>query len=151
MQIWIDGDACPKVIKELIFRAGIRTKTNVLVVANQSILIPPSPFIKKFLVGAGFDVADKYIVDNMQSGDLVITADIPLADAAITKGGFALNPRGEMYTASNVKQRLAIRDLNETLRSCNLISGGPPKFTAKEVRDFANNLDRFITSRNKNL
>jgi uncharacterized protein YaiI (UPF0178 family) len=94
MQIWIDGDACPKAIKQIIFRAAIRTKTPVMVVSNHPLIIPPSPLIKKYQVGSGFDVADQHIVQHMQPGDLVITADIPLADEVITQGGFALNPRG---------------------------------------------------------
>ncbi|MBA4696433.1 MAG: YaiI/YqxD family protein [Legionella sp.] len=144
MQLWIDGDACPKVIKDLLFRAAIRTQTFLSIVSNHTLSVPPSPFIKKHQVGLGFDVADKYILAKMQQNDLVITADIPLADAVITAGGFALNPRGEMYCAQNVKQYLALRNFNESLRSCQLITGGPPKLSQKEIRDFANNLDKFI-------
>lgn len=144
MLIWIDGDACPKVIKELLFRAAIRTQTHVMVVSNHALTIPPSPFIKRHQVGAGFDVVDNYIVQQMKAGDLVITADIPLADSVITQGGIALNPRGEMYTTQNMKQHLSMRNLNESLRSCNMISGGPPKISQKEIRDFANCLDGLI-------
>ncbi|MFC3908997.1 YaiI/YqxD family protein [Legionella dresdenensis] len=146
MQIWIDGDACPKIIKEMLFRAAIRTQTCLIAVSNHPISIPPSPFIKRYQVGAGFDVADKYILTAMRSGDLVITADIPLADAVITQGGHALNPRGELYSAHNIKQHLAIRNLNDSLRSCNMIAGGPNKISQKEVRDFANKLDKFLGS-----
>jgi uncharacterized protein len=146
MQIWIDGDACPKAIKDLLFRAAIRTQTYLIAVSNHSISVPLSPFIKKYQVGFGFDVADKYILDHMKCGDLVITADIPLADAVITQEGFALNPRGEVYSAQNVKRHLAIRNLNESLRSCNLLTGGgPAKLSQKEIRDFANNLDKFMS------
>lgn len=144
MQIWIDGDACPKVIKDLLFRAAIRTQTSMVVVSNHTLTIPSSPFIKRWQVGFGFDVADKYIVDTMNPGDLVITADVPLADEVVTKGGIALNPRGEMYTANNMKQRLAQRNLNESLRSCQMVKGGPDKFSQKEVQIFANTLDRLL-------
>lgn len=149
MQIWIDGDACPKVIKDLLFRAAIRTQTIVTVVSNHPLSIPSSPYIKHWQVGFGFDVADQYIVDHMQSGDLVITADIPLADAVVTQGGVALNPRGEVYSSQNIKQHLAMRNLNESLRSCQMITGGPEKLSQKETQAFANSLDRFLTQRLK--
>lgn len=147
MQLWMDGDACPKIIKDILFRAVVRTKTLLVVVSNHSLTVPPSPYIKKCQVGAGFDVADNYIVDHMQPGDIVITADIPLANDVITKGGLALNPRGELYTIANVKQHLTMRNLNESLRSCNMISGGPPKISQKEVRNFANNIDRLLAKK----
>ena len=149
MQIWIDGDACPKVIKDLLFRAAIRTQTMVTVVSNHPLSILSTPYIKHWQVGFGFDVADQYIVDHMQAGDLVITADIPLADAVVTQGGIALNPRGEVYSAKNIKQHLAMRNLNESLRSCQLIAGGPEKLSQKETQTFANSLDRFLTQRLK--
>ncbi|MBA2655476.1 MAG: YaiI/YqxD family protein [Tatlockia sp.] len=145
MKIWIDADACPKLIKDLLFRAAARSQTHLIAVSNHAITIPPSPFIKKFQVGMGFDVADKYIATHMEPGDLVITADIPFADVVITQGGFALNPRGMLYSKNNIKQHLAARDFNESLRSCNLLSGGPSSLSPKDVKDFANNLDRFIT------
>lgn len=144
MQIWMDGDACPNAIKTILFRSAIRTKTTLIVVSNHSISIPASPFIKKIQVGFGLDVADQYILDHMASGDLVITADIPLADAVITGGGFALNSRGEMYTAQNIKHFLAIRNLNESLRCSNIQTGGPEKLGHKDIRQFANNLDKFM-------
>jgi uncharacterized protein YaiI (UPF0178 family) len=144
MQIWIDGDACPRVIKDLLFRAAIRTQTPLMLVANHLVSIPPSPFIKRWQVNSGFDVVDQYIVDNVQPGDLVITADIPFADAVITAGGVALNPRGEFYSTSNIKQHLAVRNLNESLRSCQVMSGGPDKFSSKEIQSFANKLDTFL-------
>jgi uncharacterized protein YaiI (UPF0178 family) len=147
MHIWMDGDACPKVIKEVLFRAAIRTKKTLIVVSNHALTVPPSPFIKKKQVGMGFDVADNYIVDHLNPGDLVITADIPLADGVVSKGGFALNPRGELYTAQNIKQHLAMRNLNESLRSCQLITGGGAKISPKDVRDFANNLDTFLAKK----
>jgi len=143
MTIWIDADACPRVIKDILFRAAIRTQHTVVLVANQSLQAPISPFIKKVRVSPGFDVADNYIVEQLEAGDLVITADIPLADAVITKGGSALNPRGEFYTPDNVKQHLSLRNFNETLRDSGLISGGPPTLSKREVQAFANFLDRF--------
>ena len=147
MQIWIDGDACPKPIKEILFRTAIRTATPMIVVSNHALNTPASPYIKRNQVGAGFDVADKHIVDNMQAGDLVITADIPLADDVVTNGGWALNPRGELYSENNIKQLLGQRNLNETLRGGGMISGGPPKFGPKEIQRFANALDKFLAQR----
>lgn len=144
IKIWVDGDACPKMIKDLVFRAAIRTKTMLILVANHNVNIPASPFIKKHQVSAGFDVADQYIVDHLQAGDLVITADIPLADAVIKQKGLALNPRGEFYTENNIKQHLDLRNFHDSLRNCHLISGGPAKISPKEIRDFANGLDKFL-------
>lgn len=144
IQIWVDGDACPNMIKDLLFRAAIRTKTTLILVANHNVNVPASPLIKKHQVSAGFDVADQYIVDNLLPGDLVITADIPLADAVIKNKGLALNPRGEFYTEKNIKQHLDLRNFHESLRHCNLISGGPAKISQKEIRDFANCLDKFL-------
>ncbi|MCW8450521.1 YaiI/YqxD family protein [Legionella quinlivanii] len=144
MQIWIDGDACPKPIKEIVFRAAIRTQRLLMIVSNHNLTIPASPFIRKHQVGAGFDMADRYIAENIKPGDLVITADIPLADIIITNGGFALNPRGEMYTANNVKSHLSMRNFNEVLRGAQMLSGGPPKISAREIQSFANGLDRFL-------
>lgn len=145
MQIWMDGDACPKGIKEILFRAAIRTQTPLIAVSNHLIAIPTSPFIKRHQVSQGFDVADNYIVDHLNAGDLVITADIPLANDVVSKGCHALNPRGEMYTVNNIKQYLTLRNLNESLRSCQMINGGPAKMSPKEIQNFANQLDRFIT------
>jgi uncharacterized protein len=149
MQIWMDGDACPKPIKDILFRTAVRTKTQLFVVSNHTLTTPPSPFIKRHQVSAGYDVADNHIVENMQSGDLVITADIPLADDVVTKGGFALNPRGELYSINNIKQLLGLRNMNETLRGGGMISGGPAKFGCKEIQRFANQLDRFLAQQNK--
>lgn len=144
MRIWVDADACPNIIKDIIFRASARTKTPLVLVANQPVRSPPSDIIKKIIVSAGFDVADKRIVDDMEAGDLVITADIPLADAAIDKGGYALNPRGELYTKTNIKQRLSVRNFSESLRSSGVITGGPATLGKKDVQSFANSLDRFL-------
>ena len=152
MHIWIDGDACPKPIKDLLFRAATRTQTHLIIVSNHPLTIPPSPYIKRQQVGSGFDVADNAIVAAMQPGDLVITADIPLADDVVTHGGIALNPRGELYTTNNIKQLLARRNLNESLRGAQLVRGGPDKFTAKEIQTFANTLDTILAKKtNKDI
>ncbi|CAN5242708.1 YaiI/YqxD family protein [soil metagenome] len=147
MQIWVDADACPNTIKEILFRAAVRTQTRMILVANQPLYAPQSEFITKIQVAAGFDVADNQIVLEMQAGDLVITADVPLADAAITKGGLALNPRGELYSKDNIKQRLAMRDFNETLRSSGIITGGPARLSNKDNQIFAAALDKLLSSR----
>lgn len=146
MRIWVDADACPKVIKEILFRAAIRTKTQMTLVANQPLYIPPSPFIKTIQVPSGFDVADDEIIQNIQLNDLVITADIPLADAVVHKGAIALNPRGNLYTKNNIKQILSFRNLSMELRSTGIISGGPPKLSKREIQAFANSLDKFLAS-----
>lgn len=145
MQIWVDADACPGVIKEILFRAANRTRITTTLVANQILTIPPSPYIKKMRVAAGFDVADNTIVQNVVAGDLVITADIPLADAVISKGAAALNPRGELYSAANIKQRLAIRNYSEELRSNGVITRGPATLNPKDIQIFSNALDKFLT------
>jgi uncharacterized protein YaiI (UPF0178 family) len=146
MQIWVDADACPNVIKEIIFRAANRTRITTILVSNQPIRIPTSPFIQNRIVLAGFDVADAKIIQEVNAGDLVVTADIPLADAVIEKGGFALNPRGELYTANNIKQRLSVRDFADSLRSSGVNTGGPPKLGKKDLQAFANCLDQFLGS-----
>ncbi len=146
MQIWVDADACPKVIKEILFRAAIRTQTMLVLVSNQPLQSPTSPFITKQIVKSGFDVADNQIVEKLEAGDLVITADIPLADAVIHKGGKALNPRGELYSESNIKQRLSIRNFSQELRNSGINTGGPPKISKKEIQNFANALDRLLLS-----
>ena len=143
-QIWVDADACPKVIKEILYRAAKRTKILTVFVANQPLSTPLSPFIQKMLVTSGFDVADNHIIQHMIASDLIITADIPLANAVIEKGGLALNPRGEMYTKENIKQRLSMRNLNEHLRSSGVITGGPPTIHSREIQAFANRLDQFL-------
>lgn len=145
MRIWVDADACPKVIKDILFKAAMRTQTMLTLVSNHPLPSPSSPFINKMQVTAGFDVADDKIVALLQPGDLVITADIPLADAVISKACTALNPRGELYLESNIKQRLSIRNFSESLRNSGMNTGGPPKISKKEIQDFANNLDRILT------
>ena len=144
MQIWVDADACPRVIKEILYRAADRKKVQITLVANQPLRVPPSPYIKSMVVGSGFDVADDKIVELLNSGDLVVTADIPLASAAIEKGGQALNPRGQFYTTDNIAERLAIRDMLDELRGAGVETGGPPPIGANDKQAFANQLDRFL-------
>ncbi len=145
MKIWVDADACPVVIKEILFRAADRTATEVILVANQFINTPKSPYIRAIRVQAGFDVADNEIVKRVEKDDLVITADIPLASEVIEKGGHALNPRGELYTTDNIKQRLNMRDFMDTLRASGIDTGGPPPLSQADRQAFANNLDRLLT------
>jgi uncharacterized protein len=145
MQIWVDADACPKIIKEILYRAANRTHIRMTFVSHQAISTPPSPYIDKLQVNVGLDAADNKIVALLTPGDLVITADIPLADLVITKGGHALNPRGELYSASNIKQRLSMRNFSDGLRSSGVITGGPPKMSQKEIQQFANCLDRLLS------
>jgi uncharacterized protein YaiI (UPF0178 family) len=149
MRIWVDADACPNIVKDILCRAADRTKTEMIFVANQLIRVPPSPFVKSMQVMQGFDVADNRIVNELQAGDLVISADIPLVDAVIEKGGHAINPRGELYTKSNIKQRLAIRDFNEALRGSGMLTGGPNKLNKQDIQAFANSLDQFLTRAQK--
>lgn len=147
MRIWVDADACPRVIKQIIFRAAIRTKTTTILVANRALLIPKSIYIQQVQVSAGFDVADAKIVEELEKDDLVITADIPLADEVINKGGTAIDPRGKLYTHDNIKQTLSIRNINAELRGAGMISGGPAIMSTKETQAFANCLDKFLASR----
>lgn len=144
MQIWIDADACPKVIKEVLYRAAERVKCQLNLVANQPLVVPKSPYIKTIRVESGFDVADNYIVKQIQAGDLVITADIPLAAEVLAKGAQALNPRGEMYHPNTIKQKLTMRDLMDELRGSGIMTGGPPPLSQTERREFANALDQFL-------
>ncbi len=147
MKIWVDADACPAVIKETLFRAAERTQTQVTLVANHTMRVPPSRFISMLTVSSGFDVADDEIVKRLESGDLVITADIPLADEVITKGGLALNPRGEMYSHENIKAKLNMRDFMETMRASGVQTGGPSALSQAERQAFANQLDRLLAKR----
>jgi len=144
MKILVDADACPNVIKEILYRASLRLKLPLILVANQPLRPPPSPLIKSIQVSAGFDVADSRIVQEVESGDLVITADIPLAAEVVEKGGFALNPRGELYTRENVRERLAMRDMLTELRDTGIETGGPSALGKSERQAFANQLDRFL-------
>ena len=144
MQIWVDADACPRVIKEILFRAAERLKVSVILLANSAMRTPSSPYIETIQVSASFDVADNQIVQKLERGDLVITADIPLAAEVIKKGGYALNPRGEFYSEDNVFEYLTMRNLMQELRSNGEITGGPPPFNMKDKQAFANQLDRFL-------
>lgn len=144
MKIWVDADACPVVIKEILFRAAERTKTETILVANKLLRVPPSPFIWALQVPAGFDVADNKIVQDMSINDLVITADIPLAAQVIAKGGHALNPRGEFYSTSNIQERLAMRNFMEELRGSGVDISGPASFSQSDRQAFAAELDRFL-------
>ena len=144
MKIWVDADACPVVIKDILFRAAVRAQIPLTLVANQFVRVPPSPFIKAVQVPAGFDVADNEIVKRLEAGDLVITSDIPLAAEAIEKGAHALNPRGEFYSAENIRALLNMRDFMDTLRSSGIDTGGPPALGQSDRKAFANHLDRFL-------
>ncbi len=149
MKIWVDADACPVVIKEILFRAAERTKITTTLVANQFLRTPASAYIKTMQVPGGFDVADNKIVLELEAGDLVITADIPLAAQVVEKGGHALNPRGELYTTSNIKERLAMRNLMEELRGSRVVINGPSAFNHSDRQAFAAALDRFIAKVHK--
>jgi len=145
MQIWVDADACPNVIKDILFRAATRAHVSLTLVANQLLRTPPSPYIKAIQVPSGFDVADSKIVQQLQSGDLVVTADIPLAALVIEKGGHALNPRGEFYTTENIQERLSMRNFMDELRNTGVNTGGPAVLSLSDRQAFANQLDRFLT------
>ena len=150
MHIWVDGDACPKVIKDILYRVVERLRVPLTMVANKPLSIPKSPLIKMVTVAAGADVADAEIVARMQAGDLVITADIPLAADVIEKNGHALNPRGTFYSEANVKQYLTMRNFMDDLRGSGVTTGGPAAFTNSDRMAFANQLDRFLTRHLKN-
>ena len=150
MHIWVDADACPLVIKEILFKAAERTRVQLILVANQPIKIPSSPHIQFLRVPPGPDVADSEIVRNLRAGDLVITSDIPLAAEVVESGGFALNPRGQFYTIENIKEHLSRRDFLDTLRSSGIDTGGPSALSKKHRQSFANNLDRFLSKQTKN-
>lgn len=145
MKIWVDADACPVVIKEILFKAAQRTQVITTFVANQFIKTPPSAYLKNIQVASGFDVADNEIVKRVGEGDLVITGDIPLAAEVIEKGGHALNPRGEMYTTDSIKQRLNMRDFMDTMRASGVHTGGQAPLSQTDRQNFANNLDRMLT------
>ncbi|MBA2351361.1 MAG: YaiI/YqxD family protein [Burkholderiales bacterium] len=144
MQIWVDADACPNAIKEILFRAAGRRGIVTTLVANQLIRVPASPYIKSLQVPRGFDVADNEIVAKVAAGDLVITADIPLAADVIERGGFALNPRGEFYTQDNIREHLTMRNFMDGLRSSGVETGGPATLNQADRQAFANRLDQFL-------
>jgi len=147
VQIWVDADACPVVIKDILFRAAERTGVQVTLVANQPIRVPGSRFVNFLQVASGFDVADDEIARRCQPGDLVITSDIPLAAEVIEKGGTALSPRGELHTRDNIRARLNMRDFLDTMRSSGMESGGPPALNQSDRQQFANQLDRWLARR----
>lgn len=144
MNIWVDADACPAVIKDILYRAAVRVKRPLTLVANRWLATPPSPWIRSIQVAGGFDVADREIVERMSPGDLVITADIPLAAQVVEAGGRALNPRGELYSEANIGEHLARRNFLEEMRSSGLITGGPAPFNASDQKEFARQLDRIL-------
>jgi uncharacterized protein YaiI (UPF0178 family) len=146
MQIWVDADACPCEIKELLFRAAKRTKTKVTLVANQPLRTPRCQYVDSLLVGAELNAADRRIVEMVEPGDLVITADIPLAADVVANGAQALDPRGELYTNANVGERFVVRNMLDQLRGDGLVTGGPANFSAKDRQAFANQLDRWLTA-----
>ncbi len=149
MDIWVDADACPVMIKEILFRAANRTGVSLTLVANQHMRVPQAENIKFLLVGSGFDVADEEIVKLVEPGDLVITADIPLAAEVIKKGCLALSPRGEMHTKDNIASRLALRDFMANLRASGEDTPGPPPMTTRNKQDFANQLDRVLLKKSE--
>ena len=144
MRIWVDADACPKVVKEILFRAARRTGVQLTLVANHALQTPPDKNITSLQVASGFDIADDEIVQRCEADDLVITADIPLASEVIDKGAHALNPRGELYDTENIRQRLNMRDFMDTMRASGIQSGGPPTLSQRDRQAFANQLDRFL-------
>ena len=143
--IWVDADACPAVIKDILYRAAERARLPLILVANKPLRTPPSPYIKSMQVPGGFDVADNKITELVQAGDLVITADIPLAADVLKKGGHALNPRGELYTKDNIQERLTMRNFLGELRNTGVMTGGPSALSHGDRQAFANQLDRFLT------
>ena len=147
MNIWVDADACPVPVKEILFRAAVRAEINLTLVANQNIAVPKSTFIQFIQVPQGFDVADNEIVKRVTSGDLVITADIPLAAEVIENGAQALNPRGELYTKNNIRDRLNIRDFMDQLRNTGVDTGGSAPFNHRDRQAFANRLDQLLAKR----
>ena len=149
MHIWVDADACPRVIKDILFRAAQRSGADLTLVANQALATPPGRNIRSLQVKGGFDVADDEIVARLKPGDLVITADIPLAAEAIAKGGRALSPRGELFTPENIRGRLNMRDFLDTMRASGINTGGPPPLSQGERQAFANGLDRLLAARHQ--
>ena len=148
MQMWVDADACPVVIKEILYRAAERLGMELTLVANHQLNVPASAYIRAVQVPGGFDVADRRIAEAVQPGDLVVTADIPLAADVVRKGACALNPRGELYTEENIAERLTIRDMMEELRSSGRVTGGPPTLDKRDRQAFANQLDRLLARSN---
>lgn len=150
MKIWVDADACPVVIKDVLFKAAARTGVELTLVANKPMRIPQSPYIKLIQVTSGFDVADNEIVKRLSAGDLAITSDIPLAAEVIEKGGYALSPRGELYSADDIGARLNMRDFMDTLRGSGIDTNGPPPLNQNDRKSFANHLDKLLTRHVRN-
>ena len=150
MQIWVDADACPVAIKEILFRASIRTETRVTLIANQQVPVPKSPHIKMIQVSTGFDIADNEIVKRVEPADLVVTSDIPLAADVIGKGGLVLSPRGEKLTKENIGARLNMRDFMESMRSSGVPTGGPPPLSQGDRKAFADALDKLLSKKSRN-
>lgn len=144
LSIWVDADACPRVIREILFRAAKRVERPLVLVANHAIAVPNSPWIRSLQVAQGFDVADNLIVQKVSEGDLVITADIPLAAEVIEKGAGVISPRGEQFTRNNIRQRLNMRDFMDTMRASGEVGGGPPALGERDKQAFANALDRYL-------
>ena len=147
MKIWVDADACPIAIKEVLYRAANRAKITVTLIANQMLRVPPSPWIRALQVPAGFDVADQRIVQEAAPGDLVITSDIPLASQVIAKGALVLDSRGELMDHHNIEARLTMRNFMEGLRNSGVETGGPSSLSKSDVQAFANQLDRLLAKR----
>ena len=147
MKIWVDADACPVAVKEILYRAANRTQIPLVLVANRMLRVPPSPWITALQVPAGFDVADKRIAMEAQAGDLVITADVPLAAEVIAKGAVVIDPRGELLTTNNIQERLTLRNFLDSLRSSGVETGGPSALSDADRKTFANQLDRLLAKR----
>lgn len=145
MKIMVDADACPQTAKQILFKAALRTGHQLILVANQFIAAPKDPLIKTVRVTQGADIADNYIADHVEAQDLVITADIPLADRVIDKHAVALNPRGEFYTKENIRQRLSVRDFLHDLRATGVNTGGAKPLSPQDIKLFADALDRYLT------
>ncbi|MBN8480516.1 MAG: YaiI/YqxD family protein [Xanthomonadales bacterium] len=146
-RIFVDADACPNVIKDILFRAADRARVMVTLIANQWVRVPASPYLRALQVAGGLDAADDAIAERCAAGDLVVTADIPLAARALEKGALALNPRGELYTADTIAQRLSMRNFMDELRGAGIATGGPPALHARDRQAFANALDRWLAQR----
>ena len=145
MRIWVDGDATPRAVKDMLFRAANRVEVELVLVANQTLRLPPSQFVRQVVVGQGFDVADEYIVEEVAEGDLVITADVPLAAAAVDKGATCIDPRGDVIDASNAQARLTMRNFMEQQREAGTLTGGPSAYSDRDKRKFAGALDRILS------
>lgn len=145
MKIWVDADACPVAVKEILYRAANRTRIELTLIANQMLRVPPSPWIKALQVPAGFDVADQKIAQEVVAGDVVVTADVPLAALVIAKGAVVIDPRGELLDKGNIQERLSMRNFMESLRSSGIETGGPASLSSADRQAFANQLDRLLS------